>query len=902
MNEPRSDVVARLAAWVEESETGAPGALFVVLAGAPQVGRSIVLAGLRPGGPATDVRRARGVPWEEAAPGSLLTQLLPEVAPHVTAHPVATAHAVAERLHASDHDGPVVLLVDDADLADAFSVRALASTVRLHRDLRLLVVATRTTGRASAAADVLDRVGDRSLELPPLDAAAVVAFAARAGIVLHESLAEHLTAHTAGRPAHVAALLADEPRGTWRGLTPTLGAPGPVLNDTRRRTAAAGPEAVALARAVAVLGTPAPLALASAVAEVDDTLAALEQAEGLGLLRRRGAGAEGMVSLPDTMVAAAVRALMGPTEECRLHRRAAACVDDEAQRLEHTAAASLAPDAPLADEIHALARSRAAEGAWRSAAGLFLLAGRCSTTSRARDERLLLAVDALVGAGDLPAATSYLSEVESLPETAMRNAVLGYLAILRGRAGEAESRLARAWNLERGDRHPDVAATIAQRHVLHHLARCDGASLVTWADRAVDLVGRDHPTAVEAQAIRGLGLGSTGRLPEALDSYRSLWGHASRGAVGQRVQMGSGWLDLVADDVDRARVALTTAVPTDYLGGSTRISLWAQAWLARTHFVTGEWDQAVLVAATALDVAERSGIALLEPLLRWTTAQVQALRGQDDPTITTERSPGPGSDYEVMWVPSCLARAAVAEARADYAGVLAALGPLTRPGVSPDLAEPGFWPWPDVYANALVVEGDLEAAGSFLDQHEALARDRGHRSAAARLGYARGRLLGAQGDLPGARRSFERSLELLEGLPLVYDRARVNFAYGQTLRRAGKRRDADVVVTAAREDYARLGATTYVLRCDRELKAGGVRADLRDRPAESLTPQERAVAGLVIQGLRNREVAAELFLSVKTVQFHLTRVYAKLGVRSRVELATLHPDRYAPDTHERQAR
>ena len=122
------------------------------------------------------------------------------------------------------------------------------------------------------------------------------------------------------------------------------------------------------------------------------------------------------------------------------------------------------------------------------------------------------------------------------------------------------------------------------------------------------------------------------------------------------------------------------------------------------------------------------------------------------------------------------------------------------------LQEPGYWPWPDLLANALVLDGQLDAAEAFLRPHEQRAKARGHRSAQARLGYARGRLHGALGDIHAARRSFEASLELLNGLPLRYDTARVNFAYGQTLRRAGKRRQADVVIGTARELYLSLGA------------------------------------------------------------------------------------------------
>jgi DNA-binding CsgD family transcriptional regulator len=76
-----------------------------------------------------------------------------------------------------------------------------------------------------------------------------------------------------------------------------------------------------------------------------------------------------------------------------------------------------------------------------------------------------------------------------------------------------------------------------------------------------------------------------------------------------------------------------------------------------------------------------------------------------------------------------------------------------------------------------------------------------------------------------------------------------------------------------------------VRRCDRELKAGGVHAVLTDRTATSLTPQEEAVADLIAAGMTNREAATELFLSIKTVQFHLTRVYAKLGISSRTQIA-----------------
>jgi DNA-binding NarL/FixJ family response regulator len=117
----------------------------------------------------------------------------------------------------------------------------------------------------------------------------------------------------------------------------------------------------------------------------------------------------------------------------------------------------------------------------------------------------------------------------------------------------------------------------------------------------------------------------------------------------------------------------------------------------------------------------------------------------------------------------------------------------------------------------------------------------------------------------------------------------VDFAHGLTLRRAGRRRDASAVLAAARQRFAALGARVYVERCDRELKTGRPGSRLHDKDLDALTEQERTVAGLVAGGMTNKEVAAEMLLSVKTVQFHLTRTYAKLGVRSRSELAAHFP-------------
>lgn len=866
------------------------GSRLVLVSGPPGVGRTALVDALlaRHVGAAV---RARAVGWERDRPGAVLHQLVGGEAPE---DPLEAADLLAGRVGATA-DGPSLVVVDDAHWADEVSLQSLDSVVRHHPGAGLLVVLTMTADAAEAGTlELLRRGAGTVLTLGPLSSAAVGEVAAARGVHLHPSMVDHLRTHTGGLVGHVVSLLEEVSETTWSTYAPQLPAPATVTAHVRAGLSTCSAEARSLAEAVAVLGVPSLAGLVADLADVRGAVVeALAEAQAAGLVTT---GPHGPTELrpADPMVRVAVLDAMGPAAAAALARRAADLVTDPVQRLRLLVSASPLPDPALADELDGVAGDRAGAGAWAEAASLLRDAARITDDRLVREQRLTRAVDALVGAGDAWGAAALAPELESLRETALRNAVLGYLAVVRGRVTEAEGRLGRAWDLVNVERDPEGAALIAQRHVLHALARLRGEELLSWAARAGDLVDADQPAAVEAAAIRGLGLAATGHPQEAVAAYRELSARELHGAQVQRVAMGRGWLHLALDELEDARADLESAVPTTYLGGSARISLWARAWLARAQFLTGDWDAALRTVQEGAPLLERTGIVLAGPLLRWTGVQVHALRGEWELAEAELRRIDAGrQEYEIMQVPACLARAHLAEARADYRAVLRALRPLTAPWARA-VDEPGQWPWADVYANALVLEGHLEEAESFLTEHEARARSRGHRSTRARLGYARGRLLGAQGDVDGARTAFEESLSLLEDLPLRYDRARVNFAYGQTLRRAGRRRDADPVISTARELFAALGASTYVDRCDRELKAGGVRSAGRgregvrsDREVDDLTPQEEAVTALVARGLSNREVAAELYLSTKTVQYHLTRVYAKLGVRSRSELAAL---------------
>jgi DNA-binding CsgD family transcriptional regulator len=133
-------------------------------------------------------------------------------------------------------------------------------------------------------------------------------------------------------------------------------------------------------------------------------------------------------------------------------------------------------------------------------------------------------------------------------------------------------------------------------------------------------------------------------------------------------------------------------------------------------------------------------------------------------------------------------------------------------------------------------------------------------------------------------KAFERALALHDSEPIPFERARTEHAYGERLRRSGRRKRAREVLHRAVVAFDELGATAFASRTRAELAASGARLRTTAAARESLTPRETQVALAVAEGASNEEVAAVLYVTPKTVEYHLTRVYRKLGLRSRAEL------------------
>lgn len=838
--------------------------------------------------------RATGLQWEQDLRFGVIEQLLAGHGdadtvsswPASTRSPIAVSRQLLTAWGEVEEPSPLIVLIDNAQWADVGSLQALSSAMRrMSSEQVLLLLVTRDRdGVTTEIRDVLHHHSGPTLKVGPIKPEDVQTLAIKwAGVDLSAPSARRLCSHTHGNPLHLRQLLHEIPTENWSRWQPMLPAPQTYVTTVASRMASCGEAARALVEAAAVLGDTTSFAEAAQLAGITAPVEALDEAFRASLLSTLDGR---QIEFPSPLTRAAVYTDMPPLRREQLHRHAVDIVDNEATRLIHRVAITPFADGGLADELEEFASRQAALGAWSIAGRALVDASRLSPRQTDRELRAVRAVDALVGAGDLPQAIAYAPAIESFPPSALRDAVLGYLAILLGRPAEAESLLARAWQHCDLQSDPDTAALICQRRVLHSMSRWHGPELVAWVHRAVRLVAADHPSAIESEAILGLGLGACGQIEQARDAYQELSAKIEVGAQAQRFKMGKGWLDLATDDPLTAHRELESAVPTQYRMGSARISLWAQAWLARTQFVLGHWDDAIHTVNRAAAQLDHVGLDLVRPLVHWTGAQTHALRGNWDQAYEHLQQGSAGThNYEIMLIPACMARAHCSEVTADYESVLRALEPLVQLQPRRGIDEPGFWPWHDVYANALVQTNQIEAADAFLRPLEERSAARGHRSAMARLGYVRGRIEGTTGAIEAAIESFERALNHIRELPLPYEWARVNFAYGQTLRRAGKRRDADVVLRNAREAFAGLGAQSYVTRCDRELKASGMNTKRGSVDLTQLTAQEQAVATLVASGKSNKQTAMELFISVKTVQFHLTRVYAKLGINSRGELA-----------------
>lgn len=824
--------------------------------------------------------RAAGDEAEARLPFGLLDRLNAGREPH--ADPFAAGAALLQLLGDRQEAGPAAVLVDDAHWADRESLVALAFALRrLHVDRVLTVFALRPEDAGRWPPGLLRLAHDSGsrIELTGLTGTDVGDLACVLG---HERptrrVAERLVEHTGGSPLHLSALLAEAPPGSLRRARDPLPSARSLAVHVRATLDACPAGGRRLLEAAAVLGRPAPLVRAAAVACVDEPLAALEDALATGLAEASRDDDGWTVGFRHAVLGIAARDTLGPASLAALHARAAEVVGGP-EALAHRAAAATGPDPALVADLCTQAKTDLDQGRAAQAADRLLAATGLIPPGATRDELLLDAVDLLVVAGDAAEAAAFVDRLEALPDTPKRQLILAQLAWLGGRLGQAEALARSAWERGHGRTRAAAAAMLAQLHQLTLRA----ADAVAWAERA--LAEAALPATV-APIMRGTHAANLALLGRPQDGLRSL---ADLGDDAPPLDLipARGIIRLMLDDLPGAYADLGLCAPRP--GWEPRpYRLVGLGWLVEVEHRLGRWDDALLHAAQAesfvVDTDQTWQLAFARSLAVPTLA-ARGLWNEAGGHVAAALRDAERQGDAASRAFTAQAAVHLAASRGDAEAVLAAVPPL-RDGTHGTEHEPGLFTWVGPYCSALVTLGRLDEAQAELDRAGTLAHQRGRRSALAAVALVRGELAAVRRAPTEARAAFEEAVEVGEGAVGVLDQARAHAAYGRFLRRAGSRRAAIAQLSTARTTFAELRARPFLDRCDAELAACGVPvAAPQSGVTDPLTPQERAVTRLVCAGRTNREVAAELVLSVKTVGYHLGNAYAKLGVSSRTQLA-----------------
>lgn len=325
--------------------------------------------------------------------------------------------------------------------------------------------------------------------------------------------------------------------------------------------------------------------------------------------------------------------------------------------------------------------------------------------------------------------------------------------------------------------------------------------------------------------------------------------------------------------------------------------------LCEVECAAGEWADAARHAEEGYEIAAQAGLDEIRDQMLYTRAHVASLRGRvDEARADASAGASLAAAQGNLWteVENRRVLGFIALSVGDLEGVVRALDPADRLLVSNGIVEPGAFPFIPDLAEALISLGRLDRAKQIVDRlHEqGSALDRP--LALATAARCRALIAAALGDPLGALLELERAFAEHERVAIPFESARTHLIHGETLRRMKRKREARASLETARSQFEVLGASLWEARADRALaRIGG-----RSASPTELSETEQRVADVVAQGLTNKEAAERLFMSVKTVESNLRRIYRKLGIRSRAQLARRHAssvtERQAPSRSEHQ--
>ena len=305
---------------------------------------------------------------------------------------------------------------------------------------------------------------------------------------------------------------------------------------------------------------------------------------------------------------------------------------------------------------------------------------------------------------------------------------------------------------------------------------------------------------------------------------------------------------------------------------------------AHADVVQQRVTEAAAGATEGIEIARELEQENLETVFLALLARVAAFEGREADCRSFAAEAIPRALAHNLGTASASARFALAELELGLGNVAAGLEQLRILGADTAQIAVAIRTTPDL-VEAAVRSGEPQLAGEALERYAVWAEQAPGPSARGVL--ARCRALVADSDV-AAEAAFTESVELLAAGAPPFERARSHLAYGEFLRRRKRRLESRIQLRTALETFEGMGAVLWAGRAREELRATGETARQRDpSTADQLTPQERRVAQLAAEGGSNRDIAAQLYLSQKTVEYHLHKVFLKLDVSSRVELARM---------------
>jgi DNA-binding CsgD family transcriptional regulator len=831
----------------------------------------------------------------QAVPGTSWDALHGRIADPSRVSPFSVGAELLAALGSLQDRAPVVVTVDDAQWLDQPSAATLLFVLRrLHGDRVLVLIVSRVAGldhlgtgwtRLLADAERVSRVPLSGLTAQEVSQLSESLGSGRLSLAASERLREH----TRGHPLHVKALLSELSPDRLTSGESVLPAPRSFAVTVVARLSEVSVQAQNLAAAASVAGPHCQLSLAATVAGIDEPLAALEEALAADLLVLLPARIPEEIAFPHPLARAAVHDDLSPRRRRELHLGWARLLSGSAA-LAHRVAATPGVDDQLAADLRSCAETDIAAGRLSAGVEHLLAASRIASAEDARETALLRAVECLAQVGDTR-ATEMLDQVRACSDSALRSYTVAVV-----HAGAARLPEAREACLEVISR-PDVARDRELEGIVKALLAivCGllrlGDEAVRWAEQALDV--ESLPPTARTRALQGLGVGLAmlGRGDEGIARLnRFVSSPSAPDPYEAELRTVRGNLKIWWGDPAGAASDLSVAIGWWREGVAFRAVPNAYCAMAEAEYRLGRWDSGVMHADLAVSFGEDNDRAWDLPYIHAVASYLYAARG--DWEIASQHVEAARLAAESLPLAYCCFCAAIATAhlawvRAEWASVLQAIGLLLNPL---DRASAGMPPRTlrSMVGEALLFSGHLDQAAAVLDGLEQeLATAPDSDPTHVDLHRLRGALAQARRRPEEAEAEFERGRTAAAYATAPLWAGLLELELGAFLRRQGSRRSAIRALTTARDLFTTLEAQPFRDRCEIELSGCGVRsADPGGENRYGLSPRENVVARLVASGKTNREVAGELYLSTKAIEYHLGNVFAKVGVSSRRELGT----------------